>query len=153
MSLRPIMASGGQVTGNGSLLFPFRARVSISGNSSAQASSTNRPVFYFYFENDDRRVGDFGSSATSAAQSPNEFSLAKFRVRDGQRQLTVARGNMFNANVGLDPEDLVNLSIQQIGDGIFEVTPAQELEPGQYGFVLRMGSDAYRIFDFAVGGA
>lgn len=60
---------------------------------------------------------------------------------------------MFNANVGLDPEDLVNLSIQQIGDGIFEVTPAQELEPGQYGFVLRMGSDAYRIFDFAVGGA
>lgn len=150
VALRPINATGGQMTGNGSILFPFRARLSISGSESGQAVVNRQPTFYFYFENDDRRVGDFGSSATMAAQSPNEFSLVTLRVRDGQRQLSIGRGNMFNTHVGLDPEDVINVSIDQIGDGIYRVVPGQILEPGQFGFVLRMGGESYRIFDFSV---
>ena len=150
VSLRPIMASAGQVTGNGSLLFPSKTSLGLSGASSAQAVSSGRPTLYFYFENDDRRVGDFGSSATGAAQSPNEFSLVRFRVRNGQRQLNIGQGNMFNTRIGLDPEDVLGLSIEEVNDGIYRVSPSEDLTPGEYGFALKMGSDTYRIFDFRV---
>jgi len=150
VSLLPIMASSGQTTGNGTVLFPHRAWLGISGLSSAQAVSGGQPTLYFYFENDDRRVGSFGASGTEAAQSPNEFSLVKFRIRNGQRQVTVGESNMFSTRVGLDPEDILGVSIEQIGDGIFRVTPAGALEAGEYGFALKTSSDSYRIFDFSI---
>lgn len=150
IALRPTNAIALQRTGNGSLLFPFRSRLGLAGEVSAQASGDNNPEFYFYFENDDARVSDFGVSGTFAAQSPNEFSLIEFRVKDGQRQLTVGKGDMFSTNIGLDPKDTVSIVIESIGDGIFRVAPNQPLSPGEYGFVLRMGSESYRIFDFGV---
>lgn len=148
--IRPTVASGGRVTGNGSLLFPFRMKLGVPRASAQTKSNSSQPVFYFYFETDDRNVGDFGTSATVSAQSPAEFSLVRFKEKKGQRELVVGKAQAFSASVGIDPKDSIQFAIEEIRDGIFSATPLSPLEAGEYGFVLRAGSDSYRIYDFRV---
>lgn len=149
--IRPTSGSGGKMTGNGSLLFPFRVKLAIPRASAQITASGSLPRFYFYFAPDDPKVGDFGTSATFSAQSPSEFSLVRFKEKDGQREMVVAKQKAFSGNIGIDPKDAIQFSFEEIGDGIFEVTPKAALAAGEYGFVLRSGSEAYRIYDFHVG--
>lgn len=150
--IRPTTASGGRMTGNGSLIFPFRVKLAIPRVSAQTATTGLRPRFYFYFEADDPKVGDFGTSATISAQSPSEFSLVRFKEKSGQREMVVGKQKLFGTSIGIDPKDAIQFSIEEIGDSIFVVTPLSPLDPGEYGFVLRTGSDAYRIYDFRVPG-
>ncbi len=140
------------MTGNGSLLFPFRAKLAIPRAMAQMSSVSQKPSFYFYFETDDAKVADFGVSATASAQSPSEFNLIRFKEKDGQREMVVGKQKMFGASIGIDPKDAIQFSVKEIRDGAFQVIPLAPLEPGQYGFVLRAGSDAYRIYDFSVAG-
>ena len=148
--IRPTTASGGRVTGNGSLLFPYRMKLGIPRLSAQSKAPSLSPTFYFYFETDDRNVGDFGTSATAAAQSPAEFSLVRLSEKKGQRELVVGKMNGFGGNVGINPKDAVQFNVEELRDGVFAVTPMASLEPGEFAFVLRAGSDAYRIYDFTV---
>ncbi|MBX3565090.1 MAG: hypothetical protein KF730_11015 [Sphingomonas sp.] len=148
--LRPINASGGRATGNGSLLFPYRLKLAIPRASAQTAAASHLPSFYFYFETDDPKVGDFGTASTVTAQSPSEFNLVRFEERGGQREMVVGKRKVFGATVGIDPKDALQFSIKEIGDGIFAVTPLAPLPPGQYGFVLRAEKDIYRVYDFFV---
>ena len=148
--MRPTVASSGKVSGNGSILFPFKAKLGLSGASANTKANQNSPVFYFYFETSDARVSVFGVSDSIAAQSPSEFSLVRFKDKKGQRELTVGKSNMFTTNLGIDPDDTIPFSIDEIGDGIFRVEPTTPLKSGEYGFVLKFGGEKYRIFDFSV---
>lgn len=149
--IRPTMGSGGRMTGNGSLLFPFRVKMGIPREAAQTKAASATPEFYFYFEPDDGKVGDFGTSATISAQSPSEFSLVRFKLKDGQREMVVGKQQAFGAKVGIDPKDAIQFTVEELSDGIFKVVTAKALEPGEYGFVLKSGSDAYRIYDFSVG--
>ena len=148
--IRPSNASGGRMTGNGSLLFPFRVKMAIPRASAQMATVNKKPEFYFYFETDDAKVGDFGTSATLSAQSPTEFSLIQFKLKDCQREMVIGKQKAFTASIGVDPKDAIQFDVEEIGDSIFKVTPLSSLIPGEYGFVLRAGSEAYRIYDFSV---
>lgn len=150
--IRPTTASGGKVTGNGSILFPFTAKLGMAGPAARTTPPTSSPDFYFYFETSDARVSDFGVSPTIAAQSPSEFTLVKFKVKNGQREMVVGKANMFNSTIGIDSKNAIPFSIEEIGDSIFKATPQSELAPGEYGFILRAGGDSYRIFDFSISG-
>lgn len=152
VKLRPTSASGGRTTGNGSILFPIRVKLAIPRVSAQTIAASASPRFYFYFEADDPKVGDFGTSATISAQSPSEFSLVRFKEHDGQREMVIGKQKMFGASVGIDPKDAIQFAVEEIGDGIFAVGPIAALKPGEYGFVLRAGSDSYRIYDFGVPG-
>lgn len=150
--IRPTMASGGRMTGNGSLLFPFRMKLAVPRATATTMAKNANPTFYFYFDADDGKVGDFGTSATAAAQSPTEFSLVRFKGKDGQREMVVAKQQMFGASIGIDPKEAIQFSVKEIGDNIFAVAPQAVLTPGEYAFVIKAGSDAYRIYDFSVAG-
>lgn len=148
--LRPTVATTGRVTGNGSLLFPFKAKVGVAGPNARTEASESQPKFYFYFETADARVSDFGVSGSIAAQSPSEFTLVRFKVKKGQREMVVGKSTTFNSSLGIDPKASVAFTIDEIGDSIFRVAPQNALEPGEYGFVLKFGGNSYRIFDFSV---
>ena len=121
--LRPSVATTGRVTGNGSLLFPYKAKVGVAGPNARTVASDPQPKFYFYFETADVRVSDFGVSDSIAAQSPSEFTLVRFKLKNGQRELVVGKSTMFNASLGIDPKETVAFSIYEVGDSIFEVSP------------------------------
>lgn len=148
--IRPTIGSGGRATGNGSLLFPFRVKLAIPRASAQTLATSSRPTFYFYFKTNEESAEDFGTSATLSAQSPSEFNLVRFKQKDGQREMVVAKQKAFSSNIGIDPKDALQFTIDELSDGIFSATPTLPLEPGEYGFVLRAGSDAYRIYDFEV---
>jgi hypothetical protein len=148
--IRPTGASAGKMTGNGSLLFPFRVKLAIPRAAAQTVAVSAQPTFYFYFETDNDKVGDFGTSATASAQSPSEFSLVRFKAKGGQREMTVGKQNLFGASLGIDPKDTVQFAIEEIGDSIFSVQLSSPLAPGEYGFVLKAGADSYRIYDFSI---
>lgn len=148
--VRPTNAGGARVTGNGSILFPYVARLTISQPSAQIQAPSMVPIFYFYFEAADNKTGDFGTSDSSAAQSPSEFALIKFKSDKGQREMTIGKVTAFNATVGIDPKNTIPVKIEEVGDGIFKVEIISALKPGEYAFVIRAGSDKYRIYDFRV---
>jgi hypothetical protein len=148
--IRPTKISGLSTRGNGSILFPYIAELSLPQESAQTVSPGSRPTFYFYFEPTDSKVGDFGSSTTAAAQSPSEFSLIRFKVKSGQRQMMIGKVMPFKSVAGIDPKNTIQFSMDEIGDSIFKVFPKAALASGQYAFALRAGSDAYRIYDFEV---
>lgn len=156
--LRPAAQSSTKVVGNGSLLFPHMVRLIVPGPAARLVSPGPRPVFHFQFDPATRHVADFGEVVTQAAQSPQEFSLVRFRVDGGNRQVPIGRAQPYVEVRGIDPKNTVPFSVSELGGGAFRVEMAQPLEPGEYGFVLlgereRRTGTLYRIYDFAVAGA
>lgn len=148
--IRPTNAGGVRVTGNGSLIFPYIAKLSIIQPSAQTVSPNTTPVFYFYFEAADNKTGDFGTSDTAAAQSPSEFSLVKFKSDKGVREMTIGKTTAFSSSIGIDPKNTILFNVSEVGDGIFKVEVSQILKSGEYAFVIRAGSDKYRIYDFRI---
>ena len=148
--LRPAASAGLKVTGNGSVLFPLKATLTVTQARAQLVVSAARPVFYFYFDVDDQKVNSFGTVATAAAQSPNEFSLVRFKVDKGARQFAVGRVHPYVEVVGVDPKTALPFAADDLGDGTWRVQPAADLAPGEYGFILPGGKTSYRIYDFSV---
>ena len=137
------------MSGNGSLLFPLKAPLTVPQGAAQLKLRGGRPVFWFYFDPADERVNDFGGVGTAAAQSPSEFSLVRFRVDGGSRQFVIGKVKGTGGNVGIDPRNTLPFTVSETGDGVFKVAPPA-LEPGEYGFVLPGDRGRYRIYDFAI---
>lgn len=153
--LRPAAQASVKQVGNGSILFPNLLRLIVPQPHAPVTSSIARPTFYFSFDPADRHVSGFGEVGSNAAQSPNEFSLVRLRPYDGNRQVPIGRAGPFVAIAGIDPKNTLAFSVDDLGHGAFKVSVGQDLEPGEYGFVLlgereRRSGAAYRIYDFAV---
>jgi len=153
--LRPAAQSSLKLTGNGSILFPSMARLIVPQPSAQAASRGPRPVFTFQFDPSGRHASDFGEVSGDVAQSPAEFSLVRFRVDGGNRQVTVGRVQPYVAITGIDPKNTLPFTVTELGAGAFRVTMPQDLAPGQYGFVMmgereRRKGTVFRIYDFGV---
>lgn len=155
--LRPAASVGIKHTGNGSLLFPFKATLTVAQAHAQVTTGQARPTFYFYFDPADTKTSTFGTAASEAAQSPNEFSLVRFRTDRNTRQLAIGRVQPYTDVSGIDPKIALPFTIEDRGDGGYRVTFAADLVPGEYGFVLigegLRNTIYYRIFDFAVASA
>ena len=151
--LRPSLASGVKVSGNGSLLFPHVAKLVVPRDAAQVSVANALPTFYFYFEPGDRKVGSFGTVSTAAAQSPDEFNLVRFQKKSGEREAVIAKNGPFDYQRGVDPRYAIHFSMAEVGDGIFRVSIDAPLEPGEYAFILAAETkrlNYYRIYDFAV---
>lgn len=153
--LRPSGQTAQKVVGNGSILFPRMLKLIVPRPAAQLAVATPRPVFTFYFDPTDRRISEFGGVGGSAAQSPNEFSLVHFRQDAGNRQMTIGRVQPYVTVSGIDPKNTLSFGVTDLGDGVFKVEMAQDLAPGEYGFVLigdteRSKTTVYRVYDFTV---
>lgn len=149
-AVRPTNAGGARISGNGSIVFPFIARLSVPLSSSQYVTPNNTPSFYFYFEAADNKIGDFGTSESIAAQSPAEFSLIKFKTDKGRKEMTIGKANAFGASVGIDSKYTIPFAVDEVGDGIFKVSVSTPLAAGDYAFAIRAGSDKYRLYEFHV---
>lgn len=153
--LRPSGQTAQKVVGNGSILFPRMLKLIVPRPAAQLEVNTPRPVFTFYFDPGDRRVSEFGGVGGSAAQSPGEFSLVRFRQDAGNRQMTIGRVQPYVTVSGIDPKNTLSFGVKDMGDGVFRVEMAQDLAPGEYGFVLigdteRSKTTVYRVYDFTV---
>lgn len=155
IQIRPAINSGMRTTGNGSLIFPLKQMLQVPTLNSQNIAHRRRPIFYFYFKNDDKYVSDFGIDRSLAAQSPTEFNLIRFKVNKSAREIEVGRASQyFSVDVrnGVSPKDVIAFSTDEIGDGIFKVMPTYELAPGEYAFVFAGEKGRSRVYDFAIDG-
>jgi hypothetical protein len=121
-------------------------------NADLQIQSTS-PVFYFYL---DTSSGGLNTSS-GIPSTPNEFTLVRFNQRSDNREVTIAKSNSWGGKGGLSDEYVVGLTADDMGNGIFRVTPVGALKKGEYGFMLLNSGNANtgagigaKFFDFGV---
>ncbi|MGI8668534.1 MAG: hypothetical protein ACR2J3_01670 [Aridibacter sp.] len=121
-------------------------------NAALQIDKAN-PVFYFYL---DENSGGLNTSS-GIPSTPNEFALVNFHIRGDSRELTIGKANAFGAKGGLSQEYVVDFEAENLGNGIYKVTPKETLKNGEYGFYLinSGGSNTgaavgAKFFDFGV---
>jgi hypothetical protein len=116
------------------------------------------PVFYFYFEHKSAGLSNSGGFAgwLSGASSPNEFVLAKMNDRDRERELVVGEFGLLGGSSGTRSKDTIDFGIEKLSPGIYRVTPASNLVPGEYCFFYATGAATLgagstgKLFDFGI---
>ena len=117
-----------------------QTQAEILGEHAAQVV-TATPVFYY-------RV-PAGQESTGAG----DLVLVKLRSRKKLREFTISTDQVWNANTGVPLRSQAQFNARQVEGGVFRLEPADDLDPGEYGFYLFRGRDLPGfLYDFSVPG-
>ena len=118
----------------------MKLNVVIPGRRAANTTGAS-PVFYYRPPWETETVGG----------SAGDLVLVRMSVKHGSRQVQVGAVGAFGANAGISTRAQVQLVRKQIAPGLYALSPAEPLKPGEYGFYLHRGYDlpGY-IYDFSV---
>jgi len=130
-----------------------KTKTNLPGRNAALQLQSTSPTFYFYLD-----ITSGGLNTASGVPSdPNEFTLVNFNQRSDNREVTIGKSNAFGAKGGLSDEYVVKVTAQDMGNGIFKVTPVSPLKKGEYGFMLVNSGNSNtaagvgaKFFDFGV---
>lgn len=130
-----------------------KTKANLPGTTANLQLKEANPVFYFYL---DVKSGGLNTSS-GIPSTPSEFALVRFNVRSDNREVTIAKSNAYGSKGGLSDEYVVNYMAQDLGNGIFKVTPKTTLTNGEYGFYLLNSGNSNasaaigaKFFDFGV---
>ena len=130
-----------------------KTKANLPGRTADMQITSTIPVFYFYL---DAASGGL-NTASGVPSDPKEFTLVRFNQRDDNREVTIAKSNAFGGKGGLSDEYVVQFKAEDLGDGIFKITPSGELKKGEYGFYLVNSGNSNaaaavgtKFFDFGV---
>ncbi len=130
-----------------------KIKSNLPGRSAALQIKDTQPVFYFYL---DITSGGL-NTASGIPSTPNEFAMIRFNQRSDNREVTIGKMNAFGAKGGLSDEYVVQFNAQDMGNGVFKITPATPLPKGEYAFYLINSGNSNassavgaKFFDFGV---
>lgn len=130
-----------------------KIKANLPGTTAKLQLNQAQPTFYFYL---DTKSGGL-NTASGVPSTPNEFTLIKFNVRSDNREVTIGKANAFGAKGGLSDEYVVQYNAEDLGNGIFKITPTATLKNGEYGFYLINSGNSNassavgaKFFDFGV---
>ena len=131
----------------------IKTKAELPGRTASFQVTTISPVFYFYL---DASSGGLNTSS-GVPSDPKEFSLVRFSLRGDNREVTIAKTNVFSGKGGLSGEYIVEFKAEDLGNGVFRVTPAVDLKKGEYAFYLINSGNSNtgaavgsKFFDFGV---
>ncbi len=102
-------------------------KVVLDGTNASVETSDPNPIFYAYIPEDNTTFG--GNSITI-----KDFSLVKFDVKSGQREVNTANLGMWSASVGTDENSRQGFSSERVKPGIYKLTLLKPLPTGEYAF-------------------
>jgi hypothetical protein len=130
-----------------------KIKTNLPGTAAKLQLNAPRPVFYFYLDN---KTGGL-NTASGIPANPSEFALVRFNVRSDNREVTIGKANAFGAKGGLSDEYVVGFDAEDLGNGVFRVTPKTDLKNGEYAFYLLNSGNSNastavgsKFFDFGV---
>lgn len=130
-----------------------KIKANLPGRNSKIQITDTKPTFYFYLDKDSGGL----NTSSGIPSTPQEFALIRFNIRSDNREVTIGKANIFGAKGGLSDEYVVQFNAEDLGDGIFKITPAIELKKGEYGFFLINSGNSNasnavgsKFFDFGV---
>jgi hypothetical protein len=130
-----------------------KIKSNLPGRSAALQIKDTQPVFYFYLD-----ITSGGLNTSSGVPStPNEFAMIRFNQRSDNREVTIGKMNAFGAKGGLSDEYVVQFNAQDMGNGVFKITPVAPLTKGEYAFYLINSGNSNassavgaKFFDFGI---
>jgi hypothetical protein len=115
-----------------------QTRAEILGGHAAQVVAAT-PVFYY-------RV-PAGQESTGAG----DLVLVKLHTRKNLREFIISTDPEYNANTGVPLRSQVQFNAREVESGVFRLEPAEDFDPGEYGFYLFRGRDLPGfLYDFSV---
>lgn len=130
-----------------------KTKANLPGTTAKLQLNSVRPTFYFYLDN---KTGGL-NTASGIPATPSEFALIRFNVRSDNREVTIAKSNAYGSKGGLSDEYVVEFNAEDLGNGIYKVTPSKDLKNGEYAFYLLNSGNATagaaigaKFFDFGV---
>jgi len=147
-SLRPIMSTKGSGYNpwSGVTVEQF---VYLPGTKSKLALPDRRPVFYFYFVTGQQFSSQGGSFEFLNAHSPEEFMLTRFQIKDGQRQLSISKGNAWYQSRGVNTA-MRGFESEKVAEGIYKIAFKKDLANGEYAFSSANGQGYGQCFSFGI---
>lgn len=145
----PAVVAAGQAGGSGSVLLPFKSKVTLPGSSGTKLAISNRPSFWIVSAAPTTPL----TGASSLGGLPADYSdirLARLEQKKDRRQLQVGAGLNRTAIAEIDPKRIVPLRFKVRSATIHVIEPVRDLDPGQYALVVRDGETAFRMYDFAI---
>ncbi len=117
-----------------------KVNVQILGSTSAH-TTVSGPVFYY-------RAAPAGEAAGGSA---GDLVLVRMRVAHERRQFEVGAAGAWRASAGISIRSQLQVTRNQIEPGLYRLTPARELKPGEYALYLFRGYDLPGfVYDFSV---
>lgn len=99
-----------------------------------------RPIFY---------VKELPELTSIAGRSERDLVMVRFDKKRDHRELqTTNCGNMFTFKAGLSKDRTPDITIKVIAEGVFMVTPNQDLQPGEY--LLTFSAMGFTGYDFGI---
>lgn len=141
--LQPISMAGGGLKHTGKMFVPGLTPQMVWTYRGAEAPiqiSERRPNFL---------VKELPALADIAGRSERDLIIVRFDKKKDHRELqTTNGGNMFTFKAGLSKDRTPEITVRAISEGVFEVTPNQDLRPGEYLLTFSvMGTGGY---DFGI---
>jgi hypothetical protein len=130
-----------------------KVKSNLPGRNAALQIKDTQPVFYFYL---DETSGGL-NTASGVPSTPNEFAMIRFNQRSDNREVTIGKANAFGGKGGLSDEYVVQFNVEDLGNGVFKITPSVALQKGEYAFYLINSGNSNassavgaKFFDFGV---
>src|SRR5690606_23063766 len=131
--------------------------MSVSGSEANVQFGTANPIFYFYFDPENKSLNEQAPTWFANVSSPNEFLLIKFENKKvkNSRAVITASGNSYEQAQGIDDKFKVSFKFKRLEKGVYEIYFDKSLEPGEYGFMYAgatatRGGSSPRVYDFGI---
>jgi hypothetical protein len=132
--------------------------VRLTGTQSELQLSQRRPEFYLYIWNG-QGANQGGSPDFAGVENPKEIVLAQFIViqkdakrNANQRALDTGAMGAYGGSTGIDRKAVREFDSEKVADGIYKVTPQNDLPDGEYTFCPAISRGYGRLFTFGVQG-
>lgn len=131
--------------------------MSVSGSEANVQFRTGNPVFYFYFDPENKSLNEQAPTWFAGVSSPNEFLLIKFdnkKVKNS-RAVVTASANDYEEAQGIDDNFKTSFKFKRLEKGVYELYFETPLPPGEYGFMYAgatatKGGNSPRVYDFGI---
>jgi hypothetical protein len=136
---------------------PVKVKSYINNSTSLTKADSLNLAFIFQF--DTKNKNDLGNNNWwfKTATTPKEFALTRLKQKRDSRELTTGkvRGITASVQMGIDPDDTIKFSIEDLGNGRYKVVPIGMLGAGEYcffyqGTIPMGGYNNQSIFDFSI---
>lgn len=148
---------------SGGLGKAFASAMTYGLAKSSASSAVNGPTanvkckstseFYFYFAATTQSAS-FTNWWFSLATSPNEFTLLRLDQKKNTREFKTAKTDSYSYQSGIDENQKVQFTFEEVKAGIFKVKPKGSLKAGEYSFIYSATVPSQysndKLFDFSV---
>jgi hypothetical protein len=125
--LEPLSMAGGGIKHAGKMLVPGLTPQFVwtfRGPAAPVQIGDKRPTFY---------IKELPILASTAGRTERDLIIIRFDKKKDHRELqTTNGGNMFTFKSGISKERMPDITTKTVLDGIFTVTPIEDLKPGEY---------------------